>query len=142
MNTSLRNHRLLAVILWLLFSGCAETMIINQLTPIPESAPSAEVILCRKSHIYGYAAGTIFHLDGKSLFRSSAGKYTKFRVPPGKHIIGLKGMGPAGPLESEKEFQAEIGKTFYFFTDVDTVYQGTESDIRECFNYEFIPVQQ
>jgi hypothetical protein len=122
-------------------SSCADTIIINRLAPISESEPSSEVVLCRKSNFYGYAAGTVFHLDGKPLFRSGAARYTKFRVPPGKHIVGLRGMGPAGPLESEKEFEAVSGKAFYFFTDVDTVYQGTEADVKECLDYEYVPVQ-
>jgi hypothetical protein len=121
--------------------SCADTIIINRLAPISESEPSSEVTLCRKSNFYGYATATVFHLDGKPLFRSSAAKYTKFRVQPGKHTVGLRGMGPAGPLESEKEFTAENGKAFYFHTDVDTVYQGTVADMQECFNYEFVPVQ-
>lgn len=132
---------LIVSITYSFLTGCADTIIINRLTPISESEPSSEVVLCRKSNFYGYAAGTVFLLDGRPLFRSSAAKYTKFKVQPGKHIVGLRGMGPAGPLESEREFLADKGQAFYFYTDVDTVYQGTESDISECFDYEYVPVQ-
>lgn len=132
---------LAAFVACIFLSNCADTIIINRLAPIAEAEPSSEVVLCRKGNFYGYAAGTVFHLDGKPLFRSSAAKYTKFRVQPGKHTVGLRGMGPAGPLESEKEFEAESGRAFYFYTDVDTVYQGTEADMEECFGYEYVPVQ-
>jgi hypothetical protein len=36
---------------------------------------------------------------------------------------------------------SQCGKGFYFYTDVDTVYQGTEADVKECFDYEYVPVQ-
>lgn len=130
-----------ASVAFIFLSSCADTIIINRLAPIAESEPSSEVVLCRKGGFYGYASATVFHLDGKALFRSAAAKYTKFRVLPGKHTVGIRGMGPAGPLESEKEFQAEGGRAFYFYTDVDTVYQGTEVDVKDCFEYEYVSVQ-
>ena len=132
------------VIVFLVLSGCAETIVINRLTPISESEPHSDVILCRKNNFYGYAAGTIFYLDGKSLFRSAAAKYTKFRISPGKHTVGLLGNGPAGPLASEKEFVAENGMAYYFYSNVDTVFQGTEDDVSECFDnetYDFLKIQ-
>lgn len=128
----------------LLLGGCADTIIMRQLDSISDAEPHAEVALCRKGNMYGYAVGTVFRLDGKSLYRSAAGTYTRFTVLPGKHSIGLAAMGPAGYLESEQEFLAESGKSYYFYTDADTVYAGTESDLKECVNYryEFISVQK
>lgn len=76
-------------LLLIIISGCAYTVVMSPLPPIEEKQPYSEIVLCRKFNFYGYAAARIYLLDGKALFRSRAGKYTIFKILPGKHVISM-----------------------------------------------------
>lgn len=128
----------------IIISGCVNTVVMSPLPPI-ERQPYSVVVLCRKNNFYGAAAPRIYFLDGKPLFRSGAGKYTRFRILPGKHAIRMLGDTAAGIYMVEKEFIAEQGGNYYFSSNFSELEMVSEQDLKECFDdkesYEFIKVQ-
>lgn len=138
-------HYILCIVCTTLLFGCARTVVINRLPPVNDIENSSEVWLCRKNYFYGGVAATIFSLDGRPLFRSAAAKYTKFRVPLGKHTISLLMQGPAGPGIFEIGFAAEKSKSYYFTSSHDKLFEARQEDLDECINnntsYEYIEIQ-
>lgn len=137
---------LLLILTCLLLSGCAQSMVIRQLSPINPAEPHATVTVCRMNNLYGYGSENVFKFDDKPLYRSAPGAYTTFTVSPGLHVISMATMYDAFTrlIEPEQQFQAEDGQAYYFRTDYNTIYVGNEGDLKKCRSagYEFVPVQR
>jgi hypothetical protein len=142
-----RTQRLLLILpIFLLILGCAHHSKVGRLPELKETDKYGKIVVIRNKNFIGAGLQYFVNIDWRDILSLYAGEYTKFRLNPGKHFIGVKcygGWTPAPKLDG-LEVKLKENDELYFiispnFTCADIKSISKERAKERIRNSEFIP---
>jgi hypothetical protein len=89
--------------------GCATGPIATSPLPsLTDPKNASEVVVIRKSSIVGATNSYYITLNEQDVFGIKSGEYTTFKVPAGKHTIGVKCFGGWSPTWKESTIEVSL----------------------------------
>ena len=116
-----RRLRILGLAVALLLIGCA-TFPHGRVGPLPvihDEAAVADILVGREWRSIGVRGPLVVLPDGVALYHLEEKEYAQFRVPAGRHIVGVRGISLP---ESSVSVDAQAGLRYGFVIWVGTLF--------------------